>query len=83
MHAWVFQAQICLKLNYYEEAFQSMLKADKLLKSINYSNLPLLNIVNILKIELLSKSKKEEDLHNALEIYKTVTIKIAKYVFLY
>lgn len=72
MHAWAFLAQIYSKLNFYDEALNCVLKADRLLKSINYSNAPLTRLVTVLKVEMFAKSESEELLNNAVEIYNNV-----------
>ncbi|KAJ8928551.1 hypothetical protein NQ314_018889 [Rhamnusium bicolor] len=78
LHAWVLLARVYVKLNLFEEATQSYLTADKLLQSINYSNKVLKELLDVLSIEILSKSSKEEDWDKALELYNVKNSELKK-----
>ncbi|KAJ8978706.1 hypothetical protein NQ317_015954 [Molorchus minor] len=69
LHAWVLLAMVSLKLNLFEEASRSSLVADKLLQSIDYSNKTLKQMVDLISVEILSKTSVEEDWNRAVEIY--------------
>ncbi|XP_060530734.1 tetratricopeptide repeat protein 37 [Cylas formicarius] len=67
--AWIFCTDLYLKLNLISEAWISWQNANRLCSVINYSNLNHKSKLTYQKIELLSRSPKEEDSLDALDLY--------------
>ncbi|XP_023026959.2 tetratricopeptide repeat protein 37 [Leptinotarsa decemlineata] len=72
IHAWVLLTKINLYLGLFEDAWDSYSSGDKLMKSTNYSNQILKNIMDTLFLKLLSNSPNEEDLLKVSQFYKNM-----------
>lgn len=73
LHAWILLASCYLKLYIYNEAAQAVLKADKLLKSINNANQTLRKQLNTLLPEILSRHLEDDSLRRGIEISSEVS----------
>lgn len=68
MHAWVLLTKCYLTLKLFDEALFAAAKADKLLRSINDSNVALRCSLDKLRLEILSRSDEKDNLSEAVEI---------------
>lgn len=74
LHAWVLLTECYSKLQLFDEALLSATKADKLLNSINNSNVALRSRLDKLRLEILSRFDDAEKLSEAVRIGETVSL---------
>lgn len=74
LHAWVLLTNCYTRMQLFDEALVAAGKADRLLNSINNSNVALRNILDKLRLEVLSRSSDVKKLAEALEIGEHVSI---------
>lgn len=60
LHAWILLTVCYNKLRIYSNALKSALRADKLLQSVNNSNVTLRELLDNLMVEILSQQTNEE-----------------------
>lgn len=73
LHAWVLLTKCYIKMQLFDEALFSATKADKLLNSVNNSNITLRNILDKLRLEVLSRSNDQKKLTQAIQIGEQVS----------
>ncbi|RZC41781.1 tetratricopeptide repeat protein 37, partial [Asbolus verrucosus] len=72
LHAWILLLKCYIKLLLFSDTTQAISKIDKLLQSTNNSKKRLKSEVDLLIIEVLSRSSDKSDLKRVLEITETV-----------
>lgn len=71
LHAWILVLKCCIQMLLFDEAINATNRIDKLLQN-NDSRKKLKKTVDILMIEVLSRSNEEMDLKRALELFNHV-----------
>lgn len=74
LHAWVLLTNCCTRMQLFDEALVAAAKGDRLLNSINNSNVALRNILDKLRLEILSRSSDIQKLIEAFQIGEHVNM---------
>ncbi|CAH0550739.1 unnamed protein product [Brassicogethes aeneus] len=72
IHAWFLLTKLYIELNLFEVAFHTLTRSEKLLQSINFSNKILKNQLDVMSLNILSRSQNMEDWEKALSLYEKI-----------
>ncbi|XP_008195456.1 superkiller complex protein 3 [Tribolium castaneum] len=72
VHAWVLLLKCCMQLLLYDEAINAANKLEKLLQNKKI----LKKSVNVLMVEVLSRSEEEADLRKALQLFENIETEV-------
>lgn len=76
LHAWVLLTKCFTKLQLFDDALVSAAKADKLLNSINNSNVLLRSVLDKVRLEVLCRSDDIDKLNEAVRIGENVSMHV-------